>query len=145
MQNLKATPKAKAPKTAKAVAPVATDAKAPTARETHAANGVTAKHYAGLSAYLNANRKPRVTIYTGRKPASLTPRMLATLRAMRDAYGTKHFAARGFDNAVISHLASAGMLRLIDGTGLITGDLATDGAKPLALTVTADGQKYGKA
>lgn len=149
---------AKAAKAANAPAPAATPAtdaaKAPAPFvHTHSDAGVTGKHYAGLSSYLNANRKPRIATDGAHKynrtTAQLTARTLGTLRAMRDAYDLKQFQARGFDNAVCAMLISAGLLRIVSGTGSTTSDAGVtyscDGEKPLLLAVTAAGRNYGKA
>jgi hypothetical protein len=151
MQNVKTAPKTTAKtapktasKTAPAPAPTATAAPAPFVH-VHAESGVTAKHYSGLSSYLNANRKAQIRVLPARPAATLTARMLGTLRAMRDAYGTKHFIARGFDNGAVANLIAAGMLRHIENSGQIAGNIISDGETPAKLSVTATGQSYGKA
>jgi len=157
------------PKTVKAKANAATDATAtintqavtPTAPaaapapfvHAHAENGVTGKHYAGLSSYLNANRKARVAIGGAHKyertPAQLTARTLGTLTAIRAAYNGKQFIARGFDNAVLAMLASSGLIKRVANSGHDITDGATtfaaDGEKPLQFNVTPAGLKFGKA
>lgn len=155
MQNV-STKTAKTTKTTKAVKPAKT-AKAQAAPKpfvhVHADSGVTASNYAGLSSYLNKNRKPRVAIggqhSYQRNAGQLTPRTIGTLQAIRDAYGTKQFHARGFDNAVLAMLHSAGLIRRVENTGNDSeqnGALyAIDGAKPLQFALTAAGRKFGKA
>lgn len=148
----KATEATKAPETANA--PATTEAaEAPKFQHAHAEAGVTGQHYAGLSPYLNANRKPSVPVGNARyayKPAQLTPRMLGLLTAIRNAYGTKQFTQRGFDNAATACLIGAGMLAPVSGTGQrVTNksgvECLADGEKPLALRVTKAGLAHGKA
>jgi hypothetical protein len=150
MQNLKAKPIAKPiAATVATVAPIATDkpkaAPAPFVH-VHADNGVSASHYAGLSSYLNANRVASVRTLPARTKA-ITPRQIATLRAMRDAYAGKAFIARGFDNGAVANLIAAKFLRPSDGvaTTLNGQPYTIDGEKPLKLTVTATGLAFGKA
>lgn len=120
---------------------------------THADAGVTGANYAGLSSYLNANRKPRVAVAGphkyNRTIAQLTPRTIGAFKAMRDAYGNKQFQQRGFDNAICAMLISAGLVRIVNGSGSTDDSgavtFAIDGEKPLMLSVTAAGNKYGKA
>ena len=145
-------PKAKSNKPALTNVTEAPKAKAPFVH-IHAESGVSAKHYAGLSAYLNANRKPNVGVGVqkyGKTVAQLTTRQLATFKAMRGAYANgKPFPQRGFDNAVCACLINAGLIRHVPNTGdkTTTNGVAylIDGAKPLALAITKAGQTYGQA
>ena len=119
----------------------------------HAESGVTGKHYTGLSGYLNANRKPRVAVggdhKYNRNIAQLTERTIGTLKAMRDAYGSKPFAQRGFDNAVCAMLNSAGLISIKPNTGMQATDgavtYATDGTTQLQFVVTKAGLSFGQA
>lgn len=119
----------------------------------HAESGLNASLYTGLSSYVNANRKPRIAS-TGphkhqRNASQITERMQKCLYAMRAAFGTKQFQARGFDNAIIANLTSAGLLRHVTGSGQLTTiaeiGFLCDGEKPLQFAVTSAGSKYGKA
>ena len=150
-------PETKTTKAIKAVKSAANKAKPTKAPKpfvhAHSEAGVTGKHYAGLSGYLNANRKPRVAIggdhKYNRTTAQLTPRTIATLTAIRNAYSLKQFNARGFDNAVLAMLHSAGLIRRVADSGTdatINGaTYAGDGATPLQFAVTSAGNKFGKA
>jgi len=142
-----------AAKTATATATAATVAPkiaAPTARELHATAGLTAKYYAGSSEYLNGNCVPAVLTDCNPR-TTLTARMHGTLRAMREAYGAKPFAARGIDNGVLSQLIAADMLALVATSGTrgahpkSGNPCAFDGATPLLCKLTASGVNSGQA
>lgn len=138
----------KAPRKAPRAKPEAKAAKAP-AVNLHIEAGINTAAYAGLSSFVNKNRKPQIATDVTRNASQLTTRMQKCFYAMRDVYAGKAFAPRGIDNRIladlnaaglISHKAKSGQTQNVNGT-----EYLTDGATPLAFSITAAGLKYGKA
>lgn len=100
---------------------------------------VSAEHYAGLSSYLNSERKTAIGLsvkkYGKRDASKFTPRMHGCIAAMRAAYGTKSFRARGFDNAQIAIFINSGVLTYNGGATDDTGYLR-DAESPVMLKLT---------
>lgn len=132
--------------TAKVVAPKAEakQAEAPKRVNAHVEAGVENLHD-GLSSYINANRKVAVRTDVTAGVDDLTPRMQKGLYALRKAYGGKSWVARGFDNGVLAHLRSAGLIEFTGGqTSNSDGHpKLVDGATPVMGKITALGMKYG--
>lgn len=128
--------------------PAAKAAKAP-AVNLHIEAGINTAAYTGLSSFVNKNRKPQIATDVSRNVSQLTTRMQKCFYAMRDVYGTKAFAPRGIDNRILADLRAAGLITHKAKTGQtqnVNGtDYLTDGATPLAFTISAAGTKYGKA
>lgn len=113
----------------------------------HIEAGVDVTAYTGDSSFVNANRKARVLVKSGKAAGDLTERCQKSLYALRKAYGSKSFGAKGFDNGVLRDLNAAGLIALSGGQEQ-TSDGKTymlDGATPLTVKITAAGQKYGVA
>lgn len=116
---------------------------AKTATENKAAErihaNVSADHYAGLSSYLNAERKTAIGLavkkYGKREASKFTPRMHGCIAAMRAAYGTKAFRARGFDNAQIAIFINSGVLSYTGGATDESGYLR-DAEQPVMLKLS---------
>lgn len=128
--------------------PEAKAAKAP-AVNLHVEAGINVSAYAGLSSFVNKNRKPQIATDVTRNVSQLTTRMQKCFYAMRDVHGGKAFAPRGIDNRIladlnaaglISHKAKSGQTQNVNGTNYLT-----DGATALAFTITKAGLAYGKA
>lgn len=130
----------------KPVAPKAEakQAEAPKRVNAHVEAGVE-NLYDGLSSYINANRKVAVRTDVTAGVDDLTPRMQKGLYALRKAYGGKSWTARGFDNGVLAHLLSSGLIELSGGqTSNSDGHpKLIDGATPVMGKITAAGMKYG--
>lgn len=128
--------------------PEAKAAKAP-AVNLHVEAGVNVAAYAGLSSFVNRNRKPQIAADVTRTAAQLTDRMQKCFYAIRNTYGKKTFAPRGLDNRILADLRAAGLITHTAKTGqtqTVNGtSYLTDGATPLAFTISAAGLKYGKA
>lgn len=110
----------------------------------HVEAGVENTHD-GLSSYINANRKVAVRTDVTAGVEDMTPRMQKGLYALRKAYGTKSWAARGFDNGVLAHLRAAGLIELTGGQvqNIDGHPKMLDAATPVMGKVTAAGAKYG--
>jgi hypothetical protein len=145
----KPPPKAPAAKTASAVKPRPVKAEAPKEPmvNAHVAAGVDVALYAGLSKFVNQNRRTKIMTGVERSTGSLTDRMQRGLYALRKAYGGKSWTAKGFDNGILSELAGAGLIELSGGiTENIDGhSYMIDAATSVAGKITAKGLKYGLA
>jgi hypothetical protein len=132
------------PKPVKAAAP--TVAPAPKVNA-HVEAGVKVSAYAGLSSFINANRRTKIMVRDTRPTGSLTERMQKTLYALRGAYDAGHFNVKGLDNGVMSNLAAAGLVSLSGGqTETIDGKAyMVDAEAPVKAMVTKAGREYGKA
>lgn len=128
--------------------PEAKAAKAP-AVNVHIEAGINTAAYAGLSSFVNKNRKPLIAADVTRNASQLTDRMQKCFYAIRNVYAGKAFAPRGIDNRIladlraaglISHKANSGQTANVNGT-----DYLTDGATPLSFNITKAGMGYGKA
>jgi hypothetical protein len=154
----------KATALAKQSATPATPAEQTAPKNTHIGT-VSTSNYSGLSGYLNTGAKPaaiNLAGYFGKAPGSLSIRSLGLLSAMRTAYGTKAFPARGFDIGILSMLAgtvtrdeqtnkpvSNPLIKLTGGA--IADDkngvprLTDMPGNPVLVTVTPFGQTFGQA
>lgn len=134
-----ATATAVKPKPVKALAP-----KEPQAN-VHVTAGLDVTLYAGLSKFVNQNRKTKVMAGVERSTGSLTDRMRSGLYALRKAYNGKQWQAKGFDNGILSELAGSGLIELHGGiTENVDGHAyMMDGPTPVVGKVTAKGMKYG--
>ncbi len=130
-----ATPKAKAPR----------EPKAP-ATHYHVEAGVDVSGYEGLSGLLNKNRKAKVLVLPKMDGGDLTGRRQKGLYALRSAYGTKAWRAKGFDGGVLRTLLAMGFIEARGGKEVeIDGQPhLVDGEQPLAFVFTKAGMAYGK-
>lgn len=112
--------------------PVETE-QAAVAANAHIAAGASAKYYNGLSSYFNSNRATSIRVLAAKRNG-ITERMQACVTALRTAYDTKSFPARGLDNGILANLQAAGYVTFSGG---ITGpdkngtDYRTDAEKPV--------------
>lgn len=113
----------------------------------HIEAGIDLNLYSGLSKYVNANRKVAVRQDVVATVNDMTDRMQKGLYALRRAYGSKQWVAKGFDNGILAHLAAAGLIELTGGhVQVIDGHpKLTDGTEPVRGKITAAGMKYGVA
>jgi len=138
-----------APKTKPVVEAAEKVKKAPAPKvNVHSEAGVDTSLYAGMSSYLNANRKTRINTSLAQfDPVDLTDRQKKLLYAARSTYGEKPFQARGMDNGILAALVASGV---VSASGGIRQEEAGkmylyDAEKPVMLKVTAKGAAYGKA
>lgn len=141
----KATNKPAAKTTRKAVAAKPKAAKAPTIN-THIEAGVNVAKYNGPSSFVNANRTTQVLLRDGIDPGKVTDRARKGLYALREAYATKPFTAKGFDNGVLRDLLAAKLISVSGGEKVnVNGkEYMRDGEQPLKVKITAAGMTHGK-
>lgn len=143
----KTAPKTRARKTP--AKPKAQQAAAPKKAEPkvneHIEAGVNFALYSGPSKGANGLRPVKIMVKDG--VDKLTDRCQKNLYALRKAYGTKAFAAKGLDNGILRDLLAAGLIAVSGGKKEVRDGkpYILDGAEPVMVKITAAGQKYGTA
>lgn len=143
----KATKQKAAPKQARVVKkPTATGrAAAPKTTNPHLAvlgSGKIAGHITGL---VSSNPRPKFPILETQR--NVDDRKRKALYMLRDGYGTKRFSAAFLDAGIMKVLMSAGLVAPHGGEEirLDNGSKALTIGDGMEFSVTAAGQKYGKA
>jgi hypothetical protein len=81
------------------------------------------------------------------KGDKLPDRKAQALYALRQAYGTKPWTPKGFDNGILRDLLAMKLVEYKGGSKQTLDGLPylVDGATPVQFTITAAGMAYGKA